>query len=65
MEFLTTNNHMLSLFKKQSKSDQLYKKYNKLQEEAFRLSKIDRTASDLKYAEADELMNQIKGLEEN
>jgi len=36
------------------------KRYKKLQEEAYKLSRTDRKAADLKYAEADELMKEIE-----
>lgn len=42
--------------------EKLNKKYQKLTEEAFRLSKIDRTKSDAKYAEAEEVMKEIERL---
>jgi hypothetical protein len=53
---------MFGLFKKKSEVDQLNEKYQKLMKEAFDLSKIDRTASDQKYAEANDIMNQIEVL---
>ena len=53
---------MFGLFKKTSPADKLRKEYQKLMEEAFILSKRDRTAADLKYAEADKIMQQIEAL---
>lgn len=55
---------MFGLFKSKSKAqlDRLTKQHRKLLEEAFQLSKIDRKASDLKYAEADELLREIESL---
>jgi len=38
----------------------LQSKYKKIMEEAYRLSTINRTESDLKYAEADEVMKEIE-----
>ena len=52
---------MFSIFKKQSKNDLLQKKYEKLLKEAHRLSTVNRTQSDMKYAEADQVLKQIEG----
>jgi hypothetical protein len=54
---------MFGLFKKKSKLDVLNKKYQKLQEEAYILSTTSRIQSDLKYAEAEEVLKEIKALE--
>jgi len=53
---------MFGLFKKKSPADKLRKEYEKATAEAFRLSKIDRTASDQKTAEAEEIMKQLEAL---
>ena len=53
---------MFGLFKKKSPIDKLRTQYQKLSEEAFNLSKVDRTKADLKYAEAEELMKEIERL---
>ena len=53
---------MFGLFKKKSEAEQLQDKYRKLMEEAHRLSTIDRSASDQKHAEANEVMKQIDEL---
>lgn len=53
---------MFGLFKKKSEADKMREKYESLMKEAFVLSKSDRTASDLKYAEADQLMKQLESL---
>ncbi len=53
---------MFGLFKKKSEAEKLKEKYEKLMKEAFNLSKIDRTASDAKYAEADQIMKQIEAI---
>ena len=53
---------MFGLFKKKSPVDKLRAQYQKLSQEAFELSKIDRTKADLKYAEAEELMKEIERL---
>jgi hypothetical protein len=57
---------MFGLFKKkdpiQSKIDKLTETYKKMSEEAFKLSRSDRKASDLKTAEAEEILIQIDEL---
>ena len=55
----------MGLFKKKSPTDKLYKKYDKLMEQSYQLSRTDRTASDAKQAEAEEIMKQIKDLEQD
>ena len=42
----------------------LEKKYRKLLDESYRLSHVDRKASDLKAAEADEIRKQLDALDE-
>ncbi len=51
---------MFSLFKKKSAIEKLQEKYNRLMEEAFKLSTSNRMASDAKYAEAEEIAKQIE-----
>lgn len=46
-----------------NKKKKLEAKYQKLSQEAFRLSTIDRTKSDAKTAEAEEVLKQIEALE--
>lgn len=53
---------MFGLFKKKSKIEILQEKYQKLTNEAFILSKTNRTESDKKYAEAEEVQNEIEAL---
>lgn len=57
---------MFGLFKKkdpiQAKIDKLTENYKKMTEEAFKLSRSDRKASDLKTAEAEEILKQIEEL---
>jgi len=53
---------MFGLFKKKSKKDVLNAQYKKLLEEAYKLSTSNRTKSDAKYAEAEELMKKIETL---
>ena len=53
---------MFGLFKKKSEKDKLQAEYRKLIEEAYRLSHTDRKASDLKTAEAEEILKKIEAL---
>jgi len=53
---------MFGLFKKKSALEKLEEKHAKLLEEAFSLSKSDRSASDAKTAEAAEIDKQIEAL---
>lgn len=53
---------MFGIFKKETEEQKLTKKYRKLMQEAFELSKIDRKTSDQKTAQADEIMNQIESI---
>lgn len=55
---------MFGLFKKKSDREKLAEKYNKLMQEAFELSKINRTESDRKYAEADAVQKKMDSLAE-
>jgi ElaB/YqjD/DUF883 family membrane-anchored ribosome-binding protein len=54
---------MFGLFKKKSEVDKLYDKYEKLMAESHKLSTSDRKASDIKRAEAEDLLKKIKELE--
>lgn len=54
---------MFGLFKKKSELDKLYEKHKKLMGEYHKLSHTDRTAADLKMAEADEVNKKIDELE--
>ncbi len=51
---------MFGLFKKKSEVDILQKEYKKLMKEAFELSKINRSESDKKYAQADDILKKIE-----
>lgn len=51
---------MFRLFKKKSEADKLQEKYKSLMKEAFELSKINRTKSDEKTAEAEEILKKIE-----
>ena len=53
---------MFGLFKRKTPLEKLQEKYNKLTEEAFKLSKIDRKASDAKQAEAEEVLKKMDAL---
>lgn len=53
---------MFGLFKKKTEVEKLNGKYDKLMKESFELSKINRKASDEKYAEANEIMKEIEKL---
>lgn len=53
---------MFGLFKKKSKLEQLEQQYKKLLEEAFVLSKTNRTKSDEKTAQANQILEQIEAL---
>lgn len=53
---------MFSLFKGKSELDKLNDKYKKLLAEAHKLSTSNRTLSDQKTAEANEVLNQIEAL---
>lgn len=54
---------MFGLFKKKSEIDKLNEKYQKLLKEAHALSHSDRKASDMKTAEADEILKKIEALQ--
>lgn len=53
---------MFGLFKKKSEVEILQEQYKKLMKEAFDLSKTNRTKSDEKTAEAEEILKQIDAL---
>jgi hypothetical protein len=53
---------MFGIFKKKTEAEVLDKEYQKLLEAAFKLSTIDRKASDQKYAEADVILKKIENL---
>ncbi len=55
---------MFGLFKKKTEAEKLNKKYDKLIQEGYELSTINRKASDAKYAEADQVLKQIEKLPE-
>ena len=53
---------MLGIFKKKTKKEKLQLEYQKLLEEAYNLSKVDRKKSDLKTFEANQILNQLNDL---
>lgn len=53
---------MFGLFKKKTEKEKLQLQYEKLLKESFELSKINRSKSDAKAAEAEAVMQQIEAL---
>jgi hypothetical protein len=53
---------MFGLFKKKSPIDKLNEKHQALLAESFKLSKTNRSASDAKIAEAEEVLKEIERL---
>jgi len=51
---------MFGLFKKKTQLELLQKKYENLMKESFTLSKSNRSASDKKVVEAEEIMKKIE-----
>jgi hypothetical protein len=51
---------MFNLFKKKSEVEILQEKYSKVMKAAYELSTVNRTKSDAKYAEAEQIMNEIQ-----
>ncbi|MCS7005353.1 MAG: Lacal_2735 family protein [Cytophagales bacterium] len=56
---------MIKWFTKRTQKEKLQEKYEKLLAESYKLSTIDRKASDLKRAEAEEVARQIEQLTGN
>ena len=54
---------MFGLFKKKSQKEKLESEYEKLLQESYNLSTVNRAASDAKAAEANELLQKIEALE--
>mgnify|MGYP006307761699 CR=1 FL=1 len=54
---------MFGFLKSKSPKEKLEAKYKKLMSEAHKLSQVNRSAGDAKYAEADAILEQIKNLE--
>jgi hypothetical protein len=53
---------MFGLFKKKSPIEVLQQRHQKVLEEAFQLSKVNRSESDKKYKEADDIAQEIQKL---
>jgi hypothetical protein len=53
---------MFGLFKKKTEEEKLQEEYEKLLKESFELSKINRSQSDAKAAEAEEVMKKLEQL---
>ncbi|WP_299056544.1 Lacal_2735 family protein [uncultured Polaribacter sp.] len=53
---------MFGLFKKKSELEKLQLSYKKIMEEAFKLQSVNRTESDKKYLEADNILKKIDAL---
>jgi hypothetical protein len=53
---------MFGLFRKKSKTEVLEEKYQNLLKESYKLSTINRKASDEKAAEADQVLKEIEHL---
>ena len=53
---------MFGIFKKKTAVEKLQDRYKKLMSEWHELSKTNRSASDLKYAEAQKLLDEIDKL---
>lgn len=56
---------MFKIFKKKSPTQKLQEKREKLLNEAFKLSKVNRTKSDEKMLEADNISKEIERLDSN
>ncbi len=56
---------MFELFKKKSEAEKLQKKYEDLMKEWHRLSSINRSKSDEKYAEAQKILDIIDAKKKN
>lgn len=56
---------MFAIFKKTSKEDKLYKKYEKLLLQSHRLTTTSRIESERKFVEAQEVLKEIEKLSLN
>ena len=52
------------LFAKKTKAEILLKEYEKLMKTSYELSKVNRAKSDLKMAEAEAILDEIKKIKE-
>ncbi|MFC7357183.1 Lacal_2735 family protein [Jejudonia soesokkakensis] len=53
---------MFGLFKKKTEKEKLQEQYEALMKESFKLSSVNRSKSDAKLAEADNIMKKIEQL---
>jgi hypothetical protein len=53
---------MFGLFKKKTEREKLQEQYKSLLEESFKLSTINRSKSDEKIAEAEQIMKKIESI---
>ena len=56
-------NNMFGIFKKKTEVEKLENLYKKKMKEGYDLQSIDRSASDQKYVEADQILKKIESLE--
>ena len=56
---------MFGLFKSKSKLEVLQSEYEKLMKDWHKLSSIDRAKSDMKYVEAQKILDQIEVLQQS
>jgi len=54
---------MFGLLKKKNEVDKLQEKYKKIMEEAYKLQSSNRTESDSKYKEADDILKKIEAIQ--
>ncbi len=54
---------MFGIFKKKTEVEKLENLYKKKMKEGYDLQSIDRSASDQKYVEADQILKKIESLE--
>ena len=54
---------MFGLFKKKSEVEKLQESYKKIMEEAYKLQSINRSDSDKKYLEADNVLKKIEEIQ--
>ncbi len=55
---------MFGLFKKKSEKEKLQEQYEKLIQQSYKLSHTDRKASDMKAAEAEQILKKIDAMQD-
>lgn len=60
---LSRKRNTMGLFTRKTEKEKLQDKYKKLVNEAYKLSHSDRRASDLKTAEAEEVLKKIEAMD--